>query len=111
MSKLNKESNKNNELNTSIKSQLDEKRLRKIRKQLLFLTEMDMKDSKSFNIIVVKKDENENKIAMPTILPKRNYYEDSGKNKLNDVNIVDETDSDTSELADSSDFENEGDEF
>ena len=113
MFKLDSESNKDVILNSRVKSQLKEKDLRKIEKTLLFITEMDIKASKTYNVIVIKKDENENKMARPTIIPQRNNHEafEEIKQKelktVSDIKIENEINSDLSELADSSDFENE----
>ena len=111
MSKLNYDSNKDNILNSRIKSQLNEKRIREIRKTLLSLIEIEIKTSKSDNVIVIKKDENENRMAAPTIIPRIYYQEDFEKVNQSKMDIENETDLDTSELADSSDFENEEDDF
>ena len=100
----------NSALNSKIKSQLDEIKIRKIRKTLLSLAEMDIRASKSFNVVVIKKDENENKMVMPTIIKQKNYHEDLEKVNQNEINMENETNFDSSELADSSDFENEEDE-
>ena len=109
MSKLKPESNKNNKLNSESKTQLYKKGIKKIRKTLQSLTEMDIKASKPYNIIEIKKDENENKMVMPTIIPQKNYNENLEKIKQNGIIIENEINSDTSEFADSSDFENEED--
>ena len=69
MSKLNSRPIKDNILNLKVKSQLNEKKIKKIRKTLLSLALMDIKDSKLYNITVIKQDENENKMAIPTIIP------------------------------------------
>ena len=100
----------NSALNSKIKSQLDEIKIRKIIKTLLSLAEMDIRASKSFNVVVIKKDENENKMVMPTIIKQKNYHEDLEKVNQNEINMENETNFDSSELADSSDFENEEDE-
>ena len=111
MSKLNYDANKDNILNMRVKLKLNEKKIRKIRKELLSLTEMDIKNSKPYNVIVINNDENVNIMAMPTIMPQRNNNEDSERLDQNEINIENETDFDTSEIADSSDFENLEDEF
>ena len=111
MSKSNSGSNKDDIIISNERPQLDEKKIRKIRKTLLSITEMDIKASKIFNIIVIKKDENENRIAIPTFIPQRNNNVDFARIDQSEANIENDTDFDTSELADSSDFENEGDEF
>ena len=116
MFKLDSGSNKDDKLNSSVKSHLDKKKLSNIRKELLYLAEIDIKSSKSYNIIVIKKDENENRMAKPTIIPQRNYREDSEiikQNKIKIKNVVkidNVIDSDPSELANSSDFDYESDE-
>ena len=110
MSKLNFWSTKDIILNSRIKSQLNEKKIRGIRKTLLSLAEIDIKSADSFNIIISKKDENENSMAMPTIIPQKYYHEDLEKIKQNILIIENEINSDESELADSSDFENEDEE-
>ena len=107
---LNIDLNKNDELNSKVKSQLNEKKIRKIRKTLLFLAEKDIKSCKSYNIKVIKKDESDNRIVMPTIIPQKIFHEDFEKLKLNLLSIENEVNSDQSELANSSDFENEDDE-
>ena len=66
MSKENSVLNKDNTLNSRVKSHLNEKRIKKIRKILQTLTEMDIKSSKSYIVKVIKKTENENEMAMPT---------------------------------------------
>ena len=111
MSKLNYGSNKDNTLNMKVKSKLDEQKIRKIRKELLSLAEMDIKASKSYNVIVIKNDENVNKIALPTICPQRNNNEDFERFNQNEINIENDENLDQSEMANSSDFENEDDEF
>ena len=107
---LNTDLNKDDELNSKLKSQLNEKKIRKIRKTLLFLAEKDIKSRKSYNIKVIKKDESDNRMVMPTIIPQKISYEDFEKLKLNSLSIENEVNSDQSELANSSDFENEDDE-
>ena len=108
-------SNKNDILISRVKSQLDQKGLRKIRKALLSLTEMDIKASKSYNVIVIKKEEDENKMARPFNIPHKNYHEDFERIKQNEikieseVKIEDKIDFDPSELANSSDFDDESD--
>ena len=111
MSKLNSVLNEKNVLNLKVKSKLDEESTKKIRKTLLFLADMDIKASKSYNIIVIKKDECENKMTKPTIMPLIKYNGSSEKVNKNETNFENESDLDQSELADSSDFENEEDEF
>ena len=49
-------------------------------------------------------------MAMPTIIPQKYYHEDLEKIKQNILIIENEINSDESELADSSDFENEDEE-
>ena len=88
MSKLNSGLNKDSMLNLSVKSQLDKNKLRKIRRTLLSLTEMDLKATQSYNVTVAEKAKNENMIATPEIIPLRNDQEDLEKIKQNDVNIV-----------------------
>ena len=109
MAKFISRSNNDKILNSKIKSQLDESKIKKIRKTLLSLTEMDIKTSKLYNVIVIKKVENEN--ISPITIPQRNNHEDLGRENQNEINIENETDFDRSELASSSDFENENDEF
>ena len=109
MSELNFFPNKNNILNSKIKSKLDEKSIRKIRKTLLSLTKKDLKSSKLYNIIFIKNDENENRMPMPITLQK-NRHEDLESVNLIEINIENEVSFDLSELANSSDFENEDDE-
>ena len=104
MSKLNFSSNKDNILNWRVKAQLDQKAIRKIGKILLSLTETDIKDSKTFVVTVLKKDENENRKIVPVVPPQRNHNEDLEKIEENEINF------DPTEQADSSDFENENDE-
>ena len=111
MSKLNLDIEKDDILNLRVKSQINEKSIKKIRETLLFLTKMDIKFSKSCNVKVIKKDENENKMVVPTIIPQRNYHEDYERINQNEINIENDIDFDQSELADSSDFENEEDDF
>ena len=110
MSKENSVLNKDNTLNSRVKSHLNEKRIKKIRKILQTLTEMDIKSSKSYIVKVIKKTENENVMAMPTIIPKKNYNENLKGVKQNVINIEDEICLKEPEMADSSDFENEDDE-
>ena len=113
MSKLNTASNKDSALNLRVKSQLEEKHIKKIRKTLLSLVEIDIKNSKSCNIILVKKDENENGNGMVTlsINPQRNSQEDFERINQNEINIENKSNFDPSEIVDSSDFENDDDEF
>ena len=111
MPKLNLGAKKDDILNMRVKSQLNEKTIKKIRETLLFLTDMDIKTSTSCNVIVIKKDENENKMVMPTIILQRNYNEGFERINQNELNIENDLDFDSSELADSSDFENEEDDF
>ena len=103
MSKLNSGSNKDNLLNSRVKSRLDGKNIKKIRKELLSLTKIDIKTSKRYNIIIINEDENEDRIV--------SYNEDFERINQNEINIENETNFDPSELADSSDFENEEDDF
>ena len=103
MSKLNSGSNKDNLLNSRVKSRLDGKNIKKIRKELLSLTKIDIKTSKRYNIIIINEDENEDRIV--------SYNEDFERINQNEINIENETNFDPSELADSSDFENEEDFF
>ena len=111
MLKLNYGSNKDNILNPKVKSRLGERRIRKIRKKLLFLTKMDIKTSKVLNVIIIKNDENENKIARPTFVPQRNYLQDIERTNQNELNTENETDFDTLEQVDSSDISNEENKF
>ena len=111
MPKLNLGAKKDDILNMRVKSQLNEKTIKKIRETLLFLTDMDIKTSTSCNVIVIKKDENENKMVVPTIILQRNYNEGFERINQNEINIENDIDFDQSELADSSDFENEEDDF
>ena len=117
MSKLNSRPIKDNILNLKVKSQLNEKKIKKIRKTLLSLALMDIKDSKLYNITVIKQDENENKMAIPTIIPlaiNNLDFEIVNENEINfnnKINIDNQNDFDPSELANSSDFENEEDGF
>ena len=110
MSKLNSESNKNKTLNLRIKSQTDEKKLRKIRKTLLSLIVMEMKASKSYNVTVIKKAQNEIKITTAEII-QRNFREDLEQTKQNTVNNVNENNLDLTEQVNSSDFEDCDEEF
>ena len=111
MSKLNSESNKNNTLNLRIKSQTDEKKLRKIRKTLLSLIVMEIEASKSYNVTVIKKDQNEIKMVEPIALLQKNDDEVLEDINLNDVNNVNENNLDLTEQVNSSDFEDCDEEF
>ena len=106
MSKLNSVNKIDWVLNSRIKSKLDKEKIRIIRKTLLSITKMEIKTSKSYNITVIEKDNNQNKILVPVNIPQKNYYEDLEQIKQNDLNIVNEIDFDPSEQANSSDFEN-----
>ena len=110
MSKLNA-ANKDSTLNLRVKSQLEEKHIKKIRKTLLSLVEIDIKNPKSFNVILVKKDENENGMVTASINPQRNFQEDSERINQSEINIENKSNFDPSEIVDSSDFENDDDEF
>ena len=101
MSKFHSWINKDDSLNLQVKSHADQKKLKKIRKTLLSLTEMDIKASNSYNVITIKKDENGNK---------KNYQEDLEQIKQNDVDIVNIISLDPTKQVDSSDFENENEE-
>ena len=90
MSKLNYKSSINNTLNLRIKSQTDEKKLRKIRKTLLSLIVMEIEASKSYNVTVIKKDQNENKMIEPILFVQKNDDEILEDIDLNDVNNVNE---------------------
>ena len=107
MSKLSSGSCKDSTLNIQIKSKLSEKKIRKLRKSLLSLTEMDIKSSQPYNVIVIKKSENENQNAMKINIPLKNYQEDSEQRKENEGNLVNEIYLDSSEQFNSSDFDNE----
>ena len=71
MFKLNSGSNRENLLNSRFKYQCDEKRIRKIRRTLLTLAEIDMKTSKLYNVTVIKNEENENKMEAENIISQK----------------------------------------
>ena len=110
MFKLNSGSNRENLLNSRFKYQCDEKRIRKIRRTLLTLAEIDMKTSKLYNVTVIKNEENENKMEAETIISQKSYHEDLKIIKQNEINIETKINFNPSELADSSDLDNEDDE-
>ena len=111
MSKLNSGLNKDTKLNSRIKPKINEKNTKKVRKLLSLLTEMDIKTSKLCNVIVIKNEENENKKLIPPVIPQRYYREDLERMNQNAINIENEINSDSPEMANSSDFENDDDEF
>ena len=111
MSKFYSKTNKDNILNSRVKSQLDEKKIKKIRNTLFSLTEMEMRASNLYNITIIKKEENDNQMVMQNIIPQRIYHEDFELNQTENKIENELKYYDSKELVDSSDIESEDDDF